>query len=59
MQLTLIEREEAYLVVFDNNPDDWVARFSKENGFPARKWAERMIREFQENNDPKSAETLS
>lgn len=44
MQLTLIETEEAYLVVFDNNPDDWVARFSKDDGFPAREWAERMIR---------------
>ena len=59
MQLSLIETEEAYLVVFDNNPDDWIARFSKENGFPAREWAERMIREFQEKNYPKSAKTLS
>ena len=44
MQLTLIETDEAYLVVFDNHPDDWVARFSKDDRFPAREWAERMIR---------------
>lgn len=44
MKLTLIETEEAYLVVFDNNPDDWVARFSKRNSFPAQEWAERMAR---------------
>lgn len=44
MQLTLIETEEAYLVVFDNNPDDWVARFSKCNRFPAQEWAERMAK---------------
>ena len=43
MKLTLIETKEAYLVVFDNNPDDWVARFSKSQGFPAREWAERMV----------------
>ncbi len=44
MQLTLIETEEAYLVVFDNDPDDWVVRFSKRNRFPAQEWAERMAK---------------
>ena len=44
MTLTLIETEQAYLVVFDNNPDDWVARFSKSNRFPAQEWAERMAK---------------
>ncbi len=44
MKLTLIETEQAYLVVFDNNPDDWVVRFSKSNSFPAREWAERIAK---------------
>ncbi len=44
MQLTLIETEEAYLVVFDNNPDDWVAHFRKSNHFSAQEWAARMAK---------------
>ena len=56
MQLTLIETEKAYLVVFDNNPDDWVARFSKDNRCPAREWAERMIRLYDLREQEKEAE---
>ena len=28
------------------DPDDWLARFEKGEGFPAREWAENMARVF-------------
>ena len=30
----------------EEDPDDWLARFEKEDGFPAREWAENMARVF-------------
>lgn len=42
-QLIIIESEEAYIIAWADNPQDWVVSFRKEAGFPAREWAERMI----------------
>jgi hypothetical protein len=42
---TLAVREEgdAFLVVRKEDPKDWLARFDKGGGFPARAWAENMV----------------
>lgn len=44
----LVVREEiaAFLVVREEDPDDWLARFEKGNDFPAREWAENMARVY-------------
>jgi hypothetical protein len=42
-RLTIVETETAVLVVWAEDPEDWVARFAKRPGFPARAWAERMV----------------
>lgn len=40
--LAVREEEGAFLVVREADPDDWLARFEKGDGFPARAWAENM-----------------
>ena len=43
-ELAAVEREEAFLVVRAADPEDWLVRFEKSPGFPAREWAENMVR---------------
>ena len=45
-RLAVREEEAAFLVVREEDPDDWLARFEKGGGFPAREWAENMARVF-------------
>jgi hypothetical protein len=40
--LSVREEETAFLVVWEESPDDWLARFEKDGDFPAREWAENM-----------------
>jgi hypothetical protein len=40
--LAVREETTAFLVVRSEDPDDWLARFEKGGGFPAREWAENM-----------------
>lgn len=42
-RLAVREEEEAFLVVLEEDPEDWLARFDKVEGFPAREWAENMV----------------
>ena len=44
--LAVREVEKAYLVVRSEDPEDWLARFEKSPGFPAREWAENMARVY-------------
>ena len=41
-------REEgaAFFVVREGDPEDWLARFEKADNFPAREWAENMVRVY-------------
>ena len=41
-RLSVREEETAFLVVWEESPDDWLARFEKDGDFPAREWAENM-----------------
>ena len=45
-KLAVCEEGEAFLVVREGDPDDWLARFEKGGGSPAREWAENMVRVF-------------
>lgn len=42
-KLAVREQEEAFLVVREEDPEDWLVRFEKGLGFPAREWAENMV----------------
>jgi hypothetical protein len=45
-RLAVREEQAAFLVVREGDPEDWLARFDKANGFPAREWAENMVRVY-------------
>jgi hypothetical protein len=40
--LEVYETHSAFVVASAADPEDWIARFEKAVGFPAREWAERM-----------------
>ena len=45
-KLAVREERAAFVVVREEDPDDWLVRFDKDGGFPAREWAENMVRVF-------------
>ena len=51
-KLTIIELEEEVLVVWDDDPADWVARYRKDRDFPARFWAQRMVSLYTDRERP-------
>ena len=55
-RLTVVKREDCYLVAYDEAGDDWVARFELDGVFPAEDWARRMA--FLYNSQNKHAENV-
>jgi hypothetical protein len=45
-ELAVVEAADAFLVVRAEDPGDWLARFEKGGGFPAREWAQNMARVY-------------
>lgn len=45
-RLAVREEGAAFFVVREEDPDDWLARFDKGGGFPARAWAENMVEAY-------------
>jgi hypothetical protein len=45
-RLAVREEEAAFLVVRADDPEDWLVRFEKTPDFPAREWAENMVRAY-------------
>ena len=43
-RLVVIEEEHRFLVAPEDDPADWLCAFAKSPGFPARRWAENMVR---------------
>lgn len=41
-ELAVVEEETAFLVLRAGDSGDWLARFEKSPGFPAREWADNM-----------------
>jgi hypothetical protein len=54
-KLAVVEEEEAFLVVRADDPDDWLVRFEKAPGFPAREWAENMVHVYNRRLSQQSA----
>ena len=54
-RLAVREEETAFLVVREEDPDDWLARFEKDGDFPAREWAENMARVFNRRLEKRGA----
>ena len=45
-RLAVREEAGAFLVVRETDPEDWLARFEKADGFAAREWAHNMVRVY-------------
>lgn len=45
-RLVVVERPDAFVVAREADPADWLARFARAPGFPAREWAEGMVRTY-------------
>jgi hypothetical protein len=54
-KLAVREENELFLVVREEDPDDWLVRFDKGDGFPARAWAENMVRVYNRRLRRRSA----
>jgi len=54
-RLSVREDTSAFLVVRAEDPGDWLARFEKTGGFPAREWAENMARVYNRRLERRSA----
>ncbi len=54
-RLSVHEETSAFLVVRADDPGDWLARFEKTDGFPARAWAENMTRVYNRRLEHHSA----
>jgi hypothetical protein len=58
-RLAVREEASAFLVVREEDPEDWLARFEKADGFPAREWAENMVRVYNRRVDLRISEAIS
>ena len=54
-RLAVREEEAAFFVVREEDPEDWLVRFEKGAGFPARAWAENMVHVFNRRVRGRSA----
>jgi hypothetical protein len=54
-ELAVVEEEGAFLVVRAEDPDDWLVCFEKAPSFPAREWAENMVRVYNRRLSHRSA----
>jgi hypothetical protein len=54
-KLAVVEEDAAFLVIRAEDPKDWLVRFEKAPGFPAREWAENMVRVYNRRLAHRSA----
>jgi hypothetical protein len=54
-RLAVREEEAAFFVVRAEDPEDWLVRFEKSGDFPAREWAENMVRVYNRRLSLRSA----
>jgi hypothetical protein len=54
-ELAVREEDAAFLVVRADDPGDWMVRFEKSPDFPAREWAENMVRVYNQRLSRRSA----
>jgi hypothetical protein len=55
-RLVVIELADAYVVAREADPDDWLCRFDRAGAFPARAWAENMVRAYNRRLDAGDAD---
>lgn len=57
-RLAVVETAGGYLVVRAGDPKDWLVRFDEGDGFPARAWAENMVRIYNARHVGRRVDTF-
>lgn len=57
-ELIIIEHKNAIIVAWADDPDDWIVRSDKHPGFPALRWAERMLELHNRGADDRASPAL-
>jgi len=47
-RLAVVEEEDRFLVVREDDPSDWLCAFARDGDFPAERWAHNMARTYNE-----------
>ena len=47
-RLAVVEEQDRFLVVREDDPSDWLCAFARDGDFPAERWAHNMARTFNE-----------
>ena len=45
-RLAVVEEDDRFVVVREDDPDDWLCAFAKTGDFPAERWARDMARTY-------------
>jgi hypothetical protein len=47
-RLAVVEEQDRFLVVREDDPSDWLCAFARDGDFPAERWAQNMARTYNE-----------
>jgi hypothetical protein len=50
-RLAVVEEPERFVVVWEDDPGDWLCVFAKREGFPAERWAQDMARTYNARSE--------
>ena len=46
-RLAVVEEQDRFLVVREDDPSDWLCAFARDGDFPAERWARNMAQHLQ------------
>jgi hypothetical protein len=47
-RLAVVEEQDRFLVVREDDPSDWLCAFARDGDFPAERWAHNMASTYNE-----------
>ena len=47
-RLAVVEEQDRFLVVREDDPSDWLCAFARDGDFPAERWARNMASTYNE-----------
>jgi hypothetical protein len=54
-RLAVVEEQDRFLVVREDDPSDWLCAFARDGEFPAERWAQNMARTYNERLERRDA----
>ena len=53
-RLAVVEEQDRFLVVREDDPSDWLCAFARAGDFPAERWARNMAQTYNERLELRS-----